>query len=30
MGVSTGTIKSRLFTAREKLKSILKSKNHEK
>ncbi|WP_299254634.1 sigma-70 family RNA polymerase sigma factor [uncultured Aquimarina sp.] len=28
--ISTGTVKSRLFTAREKLKSILKSKNHEK
>ncbi|WP_299219342.1 RNA polymerase sigma factor [uncultured Aquimarina sp.] len=28
--ISTGTVKSRLFTAREKLKLILKSKNHEK
>lgn len=28
--VSAGTVKSRLFTAREKLKLILKSKNYEK
>jgi len=28
--VSAGTVKSRLFTARQKLKLILKSKNHEK
>ncbi|MBQ4821237.1 RNA polymerase sigma factor [Aquimarina sp. MMG016] len=27
--ISTGTVKSRLFTAREKLKLILKTKNHE-
>lgn len=29
LGVSTGTVKSRLFHAREKLKTILKKKNHE-
>lgn len=29
IGVSLGTVKSRLFTAREKLKSILKNKNNE-
>ncbi|WP_299902818.1 RNA polymerase sigma factor [uncultured Aquimarina sp.] len=29
VGVSLGTVKSRLFTAREKLKSILKTKNNE-
>ncbi|MGI9547055.1 MAG: RNA polymerase sigma factor [Flavobacteriaceae bacterium] len=28
--ISTGTVKSRLFHAREKLKLIIKSKNHEK
>ncbi|MCH9660081.1 MAG: sigma-70 family RNA polymerase sigma factor [Bacteroidetes bacterium] len=28
--VSTGTVKSRLFTAREKLKTILKNRYHEK
>ncbi|AXT53756.1 RNA polymerase sigma factor [Aquimarina sp. BL5] len=28
--ISVGTVKSRLFTAREKLKQILKSKNYEK
>ena len=28
--ISAGTVKSRLFTAREKLKSILKDGNHEK
>ncbi len=30
VNVSLGTVKSRLFTAREKLKIILKNKNHEK
>ncbi|WP_103067943.1 RNA polymerase sigma factor [Aquimarina sediminis] len=30
INVSTGTVKSRLFTAREKLKTILKNKNHGK
>ncbi len=30
INVSPGTVKSRLFTARENLKSILKSKNYEK
>jgi RNA polymerase sigma-70 factor (ECF subfamily) len=28
--ISTGTVKSRLFTAREKLKTIFKNRNHEK
>ena len=28
--ISTGTVKSRLFTAREKLKAIIKNRNHEK
>lgn len=30
LNISKGTVKSRLFYAREKLKSILKNKNHEK
>ncbi|NNC70869.1 MAG: RNA polymerase sigma factor [Flavobacteriaceae bacterium] len=30
LNISRGTVKSRLFYAREKLKSILKNKNHEK
>lgn len=30
LGISTGTVKSRLFTAREKLKTILKNRNYEK
>jgi len=29
LDISTGTVKSRLFTAREKLKSILENRNHE-
>lgn len=30
LDISTGTVKSRLFTAREKLKTILKNRNYEK
>lgn len=30
LNISKGTVKSRLFYAREKLKSLLKNKNHEK
>ena len=30
LGIATGTVKSRLFHAREKLKTILKSSNYEK
>ena len=30
LNISTGTVKSRLFTAREKLKTILKDRNYEK
>lgn len=30
LNISKGTVKSRLFTAREKLKTILKNRNHEK
>jgi len=30
LNIAKGTVKSRLFTAREKLKSILKTRNHER